>query len=164
MKNTQLACQGYYSDVNNFMEANEQNNSGFVERNNLMRVGNISTGAYKPEGTRFFGRLLTDLSSCDTGLPPGTKVSFTLEKASSVFSLMRKAGDNENYQVRFLDVNLYVPVAQLAQPTFNEISSLFATKNIGLHFRRVEIRTISLPRNKQEFFSDNLFNEDVPCR
>ena len=148
VKNSQLACQGYYADVHDFMEA-LSNNSGFIQRNNLMRVGNVSTGAYKPEGTRFFGRLLLDLSSCESGLPPGTKVGITLEKASSEFCLMRKEGDNENYQVKFLDVNLYVPVAQLSQPTFNEISSLFTTKNIGLHYRRVEINTISLPRNKQ---------------
>ena len=164
VKNAQLACQGYYGDVHDFMEAQVPTNAGFVQRNNLMRVGNISTGAYKPEGTRFFGRLLLDLSSCESGLPPGTKVGITLEKASSEFCLMRKEGDTEKYQVKFLDVNLYVPVAQLAQPTFNEISVLFTTKSIGLHYRRVEINTISLPRHKQEFFSDNLFNNDVPCR
>ena len=141
-----------------------QNNAGFIQRNNLMRVGNISTGAYKPEGTRFFGRLLLDLSSCESGLPPHTKVNITLEKASSEFCLMRKEGDTEKYQVKFLDVNLYVPVAQLSQPTFNEISTLFATKSIALHYRRVEITTISLPRHKQEYFSDALFNDDVPCR
>ena len=158
VKNAQLACQGYYADVHDFMET-EASNSGFTQRNNLMRVGNKSTGAYSPEGTRFFGRLLMDLSSCESGLPPGTKVSITLEKSASEFCLMKKSDDTEKYQVKFLDVNLYVPVAQLSQPTFNEISTLFATKSIGLHYRRVEIRTISLPRNKQEFFSDNLFNE-----
>ena len=163
MKNSQLACQGYYSDVHDFMES-VTTNAGFTQRNNLMRVGNVSTGAYKPEGTRFFGRLLLDLSSCDTGLPPHTKVSISLEKASSEFCLMRKEGDTENYQVKFLDVNLYVPVAQVSQPTFNEISNLFTTKSIALHYRRVEINTISLPRNKQEYFSDTLFNDDVPCR
>ena len=55
VKNSQLACQGYYTDLHDFMEA-DTNNTGFVERNNLMREGNVSTGAYKKTGTRFFGR------------------------------------------------------------------------------------------------------------
>ena len=107
---------------------------------------------------------MTDLSSCETGLPPGTKVCISLEKASSAFCIMKPNSDTEKYQVKFNDVNIYVPVAALSQPTYNEISSLFATKNIGLHYRRIQVTSISLPRNKQEFFSDNLFNEDIPCR
>ena len=77
---------------------------------------------------------------------------------------MKPKSDTEAYQVKFLEVNLYVPVAALSQPTFNEISSLYATRSIGLHYRRIQVRAISFPRNKQEFFSDNLFNEDIPCR
>ena len=55
VKSAQLACQGYYADLHDLMEA-ESNNSGFVERNNLMRKGNASGAQYKSTGTRFFGR------------------------------------------------------------------------------------------------------------
>ena len=38
-------------------------------------------------------------------------------------------------------------------------------KAIGIHYRRIEVRPISLPRNKEEYNSDGLFTDsDLPCK
>ena len=76
---------------------------------------------------------------------------------------------SQNYKVKILNIALLVPVAQLSASVFNEISSILTRKNepkaIGIHYRRVEVRPISLPRNKEEYNSDGLFTDsDLPCK
>ena len=62
-----------------------------------------------------------------------------------------------------------MPVAQLSSQVFQEINSILVRKNepkaVGIHYRRVEVRPISLPRNKEEYNSDGLFTDsDLPCK
>ena len=52
---------------------------------------------------------------------------------------------------------------------FQEINTIMTRKNepkaIGIHYRRIEVRPISLPRNKEEYNSDGLFTDcDMPCK
>jgi hypothetical protein len=77
--------------------------------------------------------------------------------------------DNEKYVLKIENIALYVPVAQLAAPVFQEINSIMTRKNdpqtISIHYRRVEVRPFSLGRNKAEFNSDTLFTDsDLPCK
>ena len=139
-------------------------NSGFQERNILFRTKNKAGNPYNPLGVRFFGKLHLDLISCTTGLPPGTKVQIELDRASDDFVLMKAATDTEDYQLELLHCNLFVPIAQLSTALFSEIGSTFAHRSISLQFRRVEVRQISLPREKEEYCSDILFTDDMPCR
>jgi len=71
VKAAQLESQGYFSDVSGFFDRTDDVNSGFYSRNRLFRTNYKSDGAYKKEGTRFFGKLNLDLVSIDTGLLPG---------------------------------------------------------------------------------------------
>ena len=162
-KSCQLACQGYYSDLAGHFGP-DSNNTGFNNRSQLFRVDGKKTNPYSGNGTRLFGKLLLDLASCPTGLPPGTKVKLELTKSDDAFVIMCPATDTEKYKIQFLDINLYVPVAQLSASVHREISSILTNRSIGLHFRKIEILPISLPPNKQEFNSDNLFVDDFPCR
>lgn len=130
----------------------------------MFRTNGDSDGEYLKEGVRFFGKLNHDLISCETGLVPGTKVTIQFDKAPSSLVLMKAPTDNENYQFKILDINLYVPVAQLTLPVYNHFNTIFAEKSVSLHFRKTEITEVSLPKNKVEYFSDNLFTKDVPCR
>lgn len=164
IKAAQLEAQGYYADIPGFFEKTEAPNSGFVARNKLFREGHKVNGAYKKEGTRFFGKLNLDLISCDSGLLPGTKVRIELDKAPSSFVLLKKASDTEQYVFKITDINLYVPVAQLSQQVFNQLNSIWSEQSLSIHYRKTEIKEVSLPKNKVEFFSDNLFMEDVPSR
>ena len=166
VKSCQLACQGYYSDLGGHFGP-ENSNSGFLSRSQLFRSNPgqaIPPSEYSPNGTRVFGKLLLDLASCPTGLPPGTKVKIELTRSDDAFVVMSQEKDKEKYHIQFLDCNLYVPVAQLSASVHREISSILTHRSIGLHFRKIEILPISLPRNKQEFNSDNLFVDDIPCR
>jgi len=165
VKNTLLETHGYYADTPGFFDStNVDINSGFGNRNKLFRENFSKTGKYRADGTRFFGKLNLDLVSCDSGLPFGTKVRIELDKAPDSFVLTRESTDTENYKLKFLECNLFVPIAQVTLPVFNQISSLFAEKSVEIHYRKTDIREISLPKNKVEYFSDNLFSDDVPCR
>lgn len=75
--------------------------------------------------------------------------------------LNRSSGDDEKYQFKLHDVNLYVPVAVLSLPVYNHLSATFAEKSVAIHYRKTEIREVSLPKNKIEYFSDNLFTGTI---
>ena len=82
---------------------------------------------------------------------------------------MALPNDDEKYRLKLLNIALFVPVAQLSSQVFQEINSLMTRKNepksIGIHYRRIEVRPISLPRNKEEYNSDGLFTDsDLPCK
>jgi len=162
-KAAQLACEGYFQDFHEHMEV-DTNNTGFNERNLLFRKNNKGDKEYEPNGARFFGRLHLDLASSTTGLPPGTKVCIELDRSTDDFFIMKAKTDTEKYKVVLLDCNIFVPVAQLSAPLFSEIGSTFAHQSMSIHFRRIEVKTITLPREKEEFNSDVLFSEDLPCR
>ena len=166
VKGAQLACQGWYSDISNFMDA-DTNNIGYNERGNLFKKDFDPRNDFK--STTFFGRLLHDLVSCETGLPPNTKVKFELDRSDDAFVFLVTSTDTEKYKLKIHNIALFVPVAQLSSQVFQEINTILTRKNepksIGIHYRRIEVRPISLPRNKEEYNSDGLFTDsDLPCK
>lgn len=125
---------------------------------------NSDTKEYRSDGVRFFGRLYLDLHSLDSGLPPQTKAQIQLVKNKSSFVLMREKSDTENYEIKITQCNLFVPIAQVSAPIFNELNTVFSSKNVSLHFRKSEIRLLNIPKDKEDFYSENLFPDDIPCR
>ena len=142
----------------------DTNNSGFMERNQLFRKNFDSEDEYRPEGATFFGRLLIDLASASCGLPPSCKVKIQLDRTSDEFFLLSLKTDPEKYKVKILNICLLVPVAQLSQPVYNQIQTLHTKQDVAIHYRRLEVRSFSLNRNSEEFNSNNLFVEEIPCR
>ena len=163
MKLSQLSCEGWYGDTSHHMDGETQN-SGFMERNQLFRKNFSTELEYRPEGATFFGRLLLDLASASCGLPPGCKIKIELDRTSDEFFLITQKTDNEKYKVKILNICLLVPVAQLSQTVYNQISTLHTKQDVAIHYRRLEIRPFSLNRNSEEFNSNNLFVEEIPCR
>jgi len=165
VKNSILESAGYYADIPGFFNStNVDINTGFGRRNQLFRTLNKKGNDYKDDGTRFFGKLNLDLVSVETGLPPGTKIAISLDRAPDSFVLKREADDTENYKLQFLECTLYCPVAQLELQVYNQISSYYSEKSVVLHYRRTEIREVSLPKDKSDYGSDRLFTDDIPCR
>ncbi len=107
--------------------------------------------------------------ACETGLPPSTKVKIELERSEDSFVIMRMPDDTENYKLKIVNIALFIPVAQLSAPVYQELNSIMTRKNdpqsISIHYRRSEVRTISLLRSKEEFNSDSIFTDsDLPCK
>jgi len=71
VKGSQLQSVGWYSDLSGHFDDFEDN-SGFMSRNSLFRedFGSVNS-EYRKEGATFIGKLYHDLSTCETGLPPG---------------------------------------------------------------------------------------------
>jgi len=165
VKNCQLSTIGFYKDLaGHFDNESFQDNDGAIFRNKLFRKNYDLTKEYRPEGARFFGRLHLDLSSIDTGLPFNTKARIELVRNSDAFVLMKEPNDNEQYRIEITSCYLYLPTAQLSAPVYTELSHLLSDKNASLHFRKTEVRTLSIPRDKIEYNSDILFPADIPCR
>lgn len=160
VKAAQLQTQGFYPDTSEHMGP-VVDNGGFTDRMSLFRKNFELTTEYKKEGTVLFGRLMHDLVSSTTGLPPHTKIKFELDRSEDAFVIMCPESDNEKYKLKILNITLYVPVAQLSSSVFSEMNSILTRKNepkaFAIHYRRLEVRPISLPRNKLEYNSDGLF-------
>jgi hypothetical protein len=127
------------------------------------------TNAYRPEGYTVMGRLLTDLVSCETGIPPHNKIKFELDRSKNSFFLMCTEGDTEQYKIELSNICLYIPVAQLSSSVFSEINALLSNpkepKSVTIHFRKLEIKEVPVPRSKKEFLTDSLFpDSDLPCK
>ena len=169
-KSTHLQLQGYSDDnPGNFDSANPLVNFGFAQRNNLFRKDYKSTNGYRPDGAQFCGRLYHELTSCETGLPPNTKVRLVLTKNLDSFILQSDETDEEQYKVKITSIDLTVPIAQLSQNVFDELSYLMSKKEdvrpVTIQYRRIEIRPISIPKDKVDFQSGDLFPDaDLPCR
>jgi hypothetical protein len=70
-------------------------------------------------------------------------VKFELDRAPDSFVILSKEDDAEKYKLKILNIALYVPVAQLSAPVFQEINTILTRKNepkaIGIHYRRLEV-------------------------
>jgi len=171
VKGSQLQTQGYYPDLSGHFDDGEDN-TGFAARNLLFRKGFASEAAYREEGATFIGRLYHDLTTCESGMPPGVKLKFELEKAKDEFLLLIKpttgTTDKEQYKIKIENIVLLMPIAQLTQGVFNEYNSILTrqidNKPVGISYRKVEIRPLTLPRNSENFYSELLFSDDMPLR
>ena len=163
VKVTQLTTEGFYQDIGGHMDPIETN-TGFEERCNIFRKDKKAENPYKSEGVRFFGKLQLDFLGCQSGLPPGTKVDIELVRSKDEFVIMRQKNDSEEYKVKLLSIFLYVPVAQLSVSTFSELERVLTSKSVAIHYRRIEVRSLSLLKGKEEYNSENLFTSDCPCR
>jgi len=165
-KSTHLELQGYIEDTYGYFDsANPEINMGFGQRMNLFRSNMNSNFGYRPEGAMFSGRLYHELSSCETGLPPNTKVRIVLTKNKDSFILQCPENDDEKYQVKITNIFLTVPIAQLSQNVYDELSYLMSKKPVTIQFRKFEVLPISVPKDKQDYQSGDLFTDgDLPCR
>jgi hypothetical protein len=167
VKAAQLSTHGWYGDFSGHFGP-EETNSGWTERCQLFRENYKDTKPYRKNGITLFGRLMHDLVSCESGLPPLTKVKIELDRSEDAFLLMCDKSDTEKYVVKIANIALFVPVAQLSEPVYQEINSILSgkiPKSIAIHYRRVEIRNITLPKYKEEYYSDSLFaNSELPCK
>ena len=139
VKAAQLATQGWYGDFSGHFGPSETN-SGWTERVQLFRENYLDEKPYRKNGITLFGRLMHDLVSCESGLPPMTKVKIELDRAEDAFLLMCNKSDTEKYTVKIANICLFVPVAQLSEPVYREINTILSgkgkePKSIAIHYR-----------------------------
>ena len=169
MKSCQLQSQGYYSDLSDHFGADSVN-TGFTQRSCLFRKNFQPDNDFKTGGTTLIGRLHHDLITTSVPLPPGTKIVIELDRSEDEFVILTPKTETEKYQLKLLNVCLYMPIAQLSQSVYQEFSALWTKPKdlqsgaVNIHYRRSEIRTISIASNAQEFNSDVLFSDEAPCR
>ena len=138
-------------------------NQGFLARNayfrrNMANVGSAKT--YKSEGAVFIGRLNHEMAGMMKPLPHLTPVHITLIRTDDKFYIMTEpTGDDEEYRVVVSEVCLHVPVAMMNQELNDQLGERLKNTPITYHYRRQTVLTVSIPRNKQIFVTDQLFPE-----
>lgn len=167
-KNSHLSLNGYSDDLAGHMSPSSAN-SGWEERvAYFKRMGtDQSPGDYYPHGYSIMGKLQHELHNIDSGLPSNVKVKFELDRSPDSFVIMAPSDDKEQYKMVITNMMLYVPIALLSAPLFNELSMLQAKENEPciLHYRRLEVRPLTIAKDKIEWVSDSLFPEsDLPCK
>jgi len=171
-KTTHMQTQGWYSDSAGSFDDCTTSNTGFIQRNLLFRDENDATKKYSDEGAHFVGRIFHDLISCESGLPPNTKIKIELDRALHSFVLQTEEADTEKYKVTILDAAVLLPVAQLSLSAYNELSNFMAKTNDGtfrnevaIHYRRLEIRPVTIPNGNKDYYTKSLFSQsDNPCK
>lgn len=171
-KASHLQTSGWYHDSAGLFNNADETNPGFLQRNKLFREDSDVTKDYKSDGSEFFGRIFHDLISCESGLPPNTKVKIELDRAPDSFVLQSNPTDAEKYQVKILNANLYVPVAQLSISVYTELSNFMARvvdgtfrNDVAIHYRRLEIRPVAIPNGNRDYYTKSLLSDsDTPCK
>jgi hypothetical protein len=72
---------------------------------------------------------------------------------------MSLASDNEEYKAKITSCFLYVPVGIMSAQMTTELYNKWNNQSIKYHYQRMVIQGITMPTQKQEFFSDSLFPE-----
>ena len=97
--------------------------------------------------------------STETPLPPGSKISLEFDRSDDEFVILCPTTDTEKYRINLIEFNLYIPVAELSQNVYQEFNALLTKPReskagaVNIHYRRSEVRPISIPKNAQEFYS-----------
>jgi hypothetical protein len=87
----------------------------------------------------------------------GTKVTFSLKRASDNFVLMKDKLDTENYKTIVSNCVLYVKVAKMSDIIYKQIEQKFETKPITYQFRKFVVKPHTVPYHNAVFTSGNLF-------
>lgn len=90
-------------------------------------------------------------------MPPGIKCRFELERNPDQLIFLVPQTDTKHYKLKILTINLLVPVAQMSSSIYNELSLLLAKKeepkSVTYHFRRIEIKTFTIPSNQMVYLA-----------
>jgi len=167
VKAASMQSFGWAVDASTCMNAdlnstNTPLNNGFTTRNSFFRRNLKYSGTdcdYKPEGAHFIGRLDHELAGCGKPLPPLTPVHIQLHRAADDFYLMKNKDDTEKYRAIVTSLNLFVPVAFVQKELMDQFIARWPKEPVHYNFRRHSIMTLSVPRNKLEYYSDKLFPE-----
>jgi len=81
---------------------------------------------------------------------------------------MKTKTDTEEYRIDIINIALLMPIAQLTQGVFNEYNTILTrqidNKPVGISYRKIEIRPITIPRNSEVFYSELLFSDEMPLK
>ena len=163
-----LSNYGWSSDSYTQMDGKKSangmpTNQGFISRNSYFRRNMQNMGSvkeYKTEGAVFIGRLNHEMAGMMKPLPHHTPVHITLQRTEDKFYILTEpTGDDEEYRVVVSEVALIMPVATMNLKLLEHLTDRLNTTPITYHYRRQTVLTISVPRHKQDFVTDQLFPE-----
>jgi hypothetical protein len=166
----------FFNDTEDRMGA-RSTNLGFMERRRAFldltkTEGEAKLNPFKDYPTEFIFPILTELSSTDSPLIPGTKVRYEFVRSSDAFLIMAgvsKDGRHEElYRFYLHSMNMKVLVGQMTELMWksikNKITGDYAYK---LPYRRCTVSSKCITEGTSKFSLENIFvhtNPSVPCR
>ena len=127
-------------------------NDGFMERNSWFRRRfKMYAAPLRSSGFTFLSTFKHEFHGVQKPLPPGSKVLFTLTRSRDPFVISRVANhpswiapDTENYKINILGAMLYVKVAQMSFPLYQQLKTRHAKQPIRYFFRGLQIRVTNI--------------------
>jgi hypothetical protein len=154
-----LQCKGFFNDQP--FTANEiTGNQAYNTKSGYFRTGRMVNGEFQPEGATFVGKVYHDFGTAQKFLPPNTNVSFKFKLSSDKFYLLKVSTDPKNYRFVITDFCLYCPIGILSQRMCNDLYARWSRDNIKYYYDRLVVKTIAVPKGKQDFLSENLFPDN----
>jgi hypothetical protein len=98
-------------------------------------------------------------------IPPFYKISFVFTRALDEFFIHQAAKDTTKYYVQLINPTLYVKVASLQQPLWQQLSSRLDKEEIKYFFCKVKVKVEQVSPNNASWAIDNLFpDNEIPTR
>ncbi len=154
-----LQCKGFFNDAP-FYTNEILGNSTYTFKTQYFRTDRQANTDFKPEGATFIGKVYHDFGTAQKFLPPNTNVSFKFKMSSEKFYLLKLPDDAKNYRFIITEFCLYCPVGILSQRMCTDLYARWTKENIKYYYDRLVVKTIAVPKGKQDFLTENLFPDN----
>lgn len=153
-KNSHLATNFWYKDTAGFMNNTvDDKNSGFQVRKDLSKDSQVID---------MFGNLHCDLFNQDKYLINGVEMTVRLQKSKNSFHLM--CSEDTGAKVCIIDAILYVRKIKINPSIIIAHARALSIATAKYPITRVDIKTISIPKDLQSKTIDNLYIGHLPKR
>ena len=142
----------------------DSSNHAFVKRMNVFkRRGIFEEEAQRPWTNKFqsmFGRVFTDLNTCDAGILPGVSLNMELVMESDNFRLMAPQVYPDAARVEIKSATLHIPLATLNPKLWHAIENRLKHEPSSCFYTRCEVSTHTITPGSNEFEVE-MYNSNV---
>lgn len=148
---TQMQAYGWYRDQAGKFD--DQNNSGFKKRQNLVGNSNV---------IEFLGPLYLDFFNQDRLLISQTDMRIKLMPSKPEYALMSFAATATDFKINFEKVILYVERTELNPSVINGHAMGLKTDNARYFINHTELLNFTIPKDQMSYTKDRLFPDMAP--
>jgi hypothetical protein len=144
---------------------NSTGNNGFLGRSAWFKKNFKSGEEYRDGGCYFMAPFRHILWGCEKPIPPGVTVKFVLTRTTDPFYIMQQTADTNDYKVNILKIDIYVKVAGLQEPVWNEFQHRMSKEAIKYFVRKQDVKVIHLQKEFEKWTTESLFPDNqIPSK
>ena len=156
VKHTRLGAAGWYKDVaEDFddVDAVDSSNWGIYNRYSLLK---------ESAPVALYGKINTDMSTCDRYIPPGVDILIRLWRTKDLFFFLQLASVTVTAKVKMLDVYMDVKKVNPSSDFVLGFEKGLSNTPALLPYQRSRIQTYNLPTGTISKKEDLVFQNEIP--